>query len=125
MLGVFARVLESNEARQGMAHHGQSVEAQSFAHLVDIVNERVQGDAINLRGRFRLRTVPEVHENELEVPAQIFREDRPIVMSVHDDARNSVPLDHITQLCAIGSRYFYRSWVLSVYRKRRGKIKTA
>ena len=46
MLGVFARVLESNAARQGMAHHGYSVEAQSFAHLVDIFKERVQGDVI-------------------------------------------------------------------------------
>ena len=30
MLGVFARVLESNEARQGVAHHGYSVEPRAL-----------------------------------------------------------------------------------------------
>ena len=72
MLGIFASVLQSNEARQGMAHYGDSFETQRLAHLVNLVNERVHGDVINLRRRFSFSTMPEVDEDELEMPAQVL-----------------------------------------------------
>src|SRR5262249_24461997 len=103
MLRVFARVLESNKAWQGMAHHGHSVEAQSFAHLVDLLKERVQGDVINFRGRFSLSTAPEVHENEPEMPAQVFRKDPPIVTSIDENRGDAASFDNIAELCAVVS----------------------
>jgi hypothetical protein len=100
-----------------MAHHSYSVEAQSFADLIDILKQRVQGDVIKLRGRFSLSTVPEVRENEPEVLAQIFRQDPLVVTSVEDHTGDAASFDNIAQLCAVGSRYDSRTWGLNVCRK--------
>jgi hypothetical protein len=104
-----AGVLERDLGVDRMADHHDVAQPEPLPDSFDIVGVGVEGDPLGVERRvrrcetLRVDEMPQVDVDELQVPAQVLREDPRVAdAGADDDARRAFAFDHISEL---SSRY--------------------
>ena len=108
MLRVPAGVLQRDGAMDGMADHDHLAQPQCLPDLVDVVGVGIDGDLFGPERRIggsrvpRVGGVPQVSEDQLQVPAQLRRE-HPGGADADPghQARRAVALDPVPELSSV------------------------